>query len=64
MSEEFTIESGPDTGEIDRKISEMYLQGRTYPEIGKVMGLSSGTVGQRLGKLFKSGELPRKPRSR
>ena len=57
-SMELKIVSGADTAEIDRRIAEMYLKGHTAIEISNVIGMSSGSVGNRLAKMHRSGELP------
>jgi len=47
---------------IDERISKLYLGGMSREEIGKKIGLSTGTVGARIGRMFKAGTLEHRHR--
>lgn len=51
-----------DSGDLDREIAELYLSRKSLSEIAGRVGLATSSCGRRLGKMFKSGEIPRKPR--
>lgn len=51
-----------DTAELDREIARLYHMGHGALDIAPRVGLGSGSVGRRLTKMFKSGEIPRRPR--
>ena len=51
-----------DSGDIDREIARLYLSGKKIHEIAPVVELATSSVGRRLGKMFRSGEILRRPR--
>lgn len=48
-----------ETAEMDRQISEMYQDRISNEVIGKHMGLCASSVGRRIGRMIKRGELER-----
>lgn len=48
---------------VDARISELYLKGTDREEMSRLLDLSSGTIGARLGRMFKAGTLEPKPRA-
>ncbi len=46
-----------DSAELDREIAADYAFGKDRDEIAKRLGLAASSVGARLGKMFKSGEV-------
>ena len=46
-----------DTAEIDAEIAKLYKLGLTREEIGKRVGIASGSVSRRLRKMLLTGEI-------
>lgn len=46
-----------DTADLEKEIAKLYNDGLTNLEIGERVGLAGSSVGRRLGKMLRSGEI-------
>jgi DNA-binding NarL/FixJ family response regulator len=54
------IISARDSGEVDREIARLYLEGKNVQEIGLAIDLGPSSVGVRIRKMVKWEELRRR----
>lgn len=47
----------PDSGELDRKVADLYKLGLNKYEISARLNLGTGSVTRRLTKMFRAGEI-------